>query len=118
MAHTDERTGGFFGVDGNGVPVGWHWNVIRRFTDDDSGASLGEARLPVPFTTEELAQHVSAALVAQAADIESDRVVRAAIAAERDQALADLRASQAETATVQEALHAAQARIAELEPAE
>lgn len=87
MPHTDEKLGLRAGVDVNGVPVGFEWEVLRRFTDD-KGAALGEMRVSVPLTAEELATHISAALVAQAADIAADRVERDRIAAERDAAVA------------------------------
>jgi hypothetical protein len=83
MPYTDEKLGLRAGVDVNGVPVGFTWDVLRRFTDDE-GAPVGESLTSVPVTTAELQQHISAALVAQAADIEADRILRDAIAVERD----------------------------------
>lgn len=83
MPYTDEKIGLRAGVDVNGVPVGFQWDVLRRFTDDE-GAALGETRVQVAVSNEELATHISAALVAQAADIAADRLERDAIAAERD----------------------------------
>lgn len=87
MPHTDVKTGIRAGVDKNEVPVGWQWEVLRTFRDDQ-GAVLGEARVTVPLTAEELSEHVSAALVAQAADIARDSAVR-------DKAVADCKAAEA-----------------------
>jgi hypothetical protein len=94
MYHTDEKTGLRGGVDVNGVPAGMEWRVIRRFFDDND-APLGETITYVSFTSQELTTHLSAALVAQAADIEADRLARdalvaelAAVTAERDALLA------------------------------
>jgi hypothetical protein len=81
MYHTDEKTGLRGGVDVNGVPTGMEWRVIRRFFEE-GGAALGETTTYVPFTSEELATHLSAALVAQAANIEADRLARDALTAE------------------------------------
>jgi hypothetical protein len=83
MYHTDEKTGLRGGVDVNGVPTGMEWQVIRRFFDDND-APLGETVVWVGFTSQELQTHLSAALSAQAANIEADRLARDALAAERD----------------------------------
>lgn len=99
MYHTDEKTGLRGGVDVNGVPTGMEWRVLRRFFDD-GGAPLGETITYVAFTSDELATHLSTALVAQAADIEADRVARDTIVAERDAALAELAAARAERDTL------------------
>jgi hypothetical protein len=81
MYHADEKTGLRGGVDVNGVPTGMEWRVIRRFFEE-GGAVLGETTTYVPFTSEELATHLSSALVAQAADIEADRLAHDALVAE------------------------------------
>lgn len=96
MPYTDEKLGLRAGVDKNGVPVGFHWIVLRRFTDEE-GNALGETRTEVALTNEELETHISAGLVAQAADIEADRLERDALAQE----LADVK-------TERDALAAAQ----------
>lgn len=80
MPYVDTKTGLRAGVDKNEVPVGFHWEVLRQFTDD-AGNVLGESRVTVPLTAEELAQHISAALAAQAADIAEDAQKRAALIA-------------------------------------
>jgi hypothetical protein len=99
MYHTDEKTGLRGGVDVNGVPTGMEWRVVRRFFED-GGAALGETVTYVAFTSEELATHLSAALIAQAADIEADRLARdalvtelAAVKSERDALAAQLASS-------------------------
>lgn len=89
MPHVDEITGGSFGVDKNKVPVGFHWHVLRKFTDD-AGNVLGEARVQVPLSAEELQAHISGALTARDADIAADRAEQDALKAEiqkRDLAL-------------------------------
>lgn len=78
MPYIDTKTGLRAGVDKNEVPVGFHWEVLRQFTDD-AGNVLGESRVTVPLTAEELAAHVSAALAAQASDIAEDARKRAAL---------------------------------------
>jgi hypothetical protein len=78
MPYIDTKTGLRAGVDVNQVPVGFQWDVLRQFTDD-AGNVLGEARVSVPVTSEELAAHISAALAAQAADIAEDAQKRAAL---------------------------------------
>lgn len=100
MPYTDEKIGLRAGVDVNGVPTGFQWDVLRRFTDDE-GNALGETRTSVAVTDEELAAHISAALVAQATDIANFATERnerdaaaaaalAAVAAQRDAAFAEL----------------------------
>jgi hypothetical protein len=78
MPYIDTKTGLRAGVDVNEVPVGFQWEVLRQFTDD-AGNVLGEARVTVPVTAEELATHISGALAAQAADIAEDAQKRAAL---------------------------------------
>ena len=99
MPHTDEKLGLRAGVDGSGVPVGFQWDVLRRFTDD-GGAVLGETRISVPVSAEDLAAHISASLVAQAATIQADGVVRDALVAERDAALRASRLTEVERETL------------------
>lgn len=89
MYHTDEKTGLRGGVDVNGVPTGMEWRVVRRFFED-GGAALGETVTYVAFTSEELATHLSAALAAQAANIEADRLARDALVAELTAVTAEL----------------------------
>lgn len=101
MPYTDVKTGLRAGVDKNGLPVGFLWEVMRTFTGDH-GEPLGEARMTVPLTKEELDQHIGAGLTSRDADIEEDKRVRtqerAAHAAAIEAKNAELTEKQAEIA--------------------
>ena len=124
MPYTDEKLGGAFGVDKNFVPVGFHWNVLRRFTDDE-GKAIGEMRTQVPFTLEELHAHITPALTARDQDIEADRkeadALKAEIAAERQKVIDEKQKADEAVKLAQDALKAAEAafakRVAEHEAA-
>lgn len=109
MPHTDVIESLSAGVDKNGVPVGFEWHVRRTFTDE-TGNVLGETRVTVRLTREELAEHISAALVKQAGDIAQDSIVRDGIASERDEARAQVRQLEADAKRLKQehvsALHA------------
>ena len=88
--------GGFTGVDKNLVPVGWFWTVSRVTTYDDG--TVTTTTLSVPFTADDLTAHVSAALVAQAADIASDAAERDSLKAQLAEKTAALDAAAVQTA--------------------
>jgi hypothetical protein len=70
------------GVDVNGVPTNWVWEVARMVEFDD-GTTLAVPD-SIPFTSEELATHVSAALAAQQDNLAADTAEREALKAQRD----------------------------------
>lgn len=101
MRYEDTKQGGDFGVDKNGVPVGFRWRVLRKVFDDEDKIVI-ENTVYVPFTDEELQAHVAAALTARDADIAQDRAEKDALMAQlaaeakkaedRKTVLADLKA--------------------------
>ena len=70
------------GVDKNEVPTNWVWEVDRFITLDDGTETVAPGF--IPFTSEELAKHVSAALAAQQVDLAADAKVRDGLLVERD----------------------------------
>lgn len=70
------------GCDANEVPTNWVWEVDRFITMDDGSEVVAPGY--IPFTPEELATHVSAALAAQQVNLVADAKVRDDLVVERD----------------------------------
>ena len=108
MQETMVRKGVRAGVDKNGVPTNWYWEVDRMLTFDDGTSAV--MPMSVPFTSEELATHVSAALAAQQTDLAADAAERDALRAERDA----LATAKAQAEAERDALLSEKAALAEV----
>lgn len=97
------------GVDKNGMPTDFVWEVDRIITFDDDTSSIVPA--VIPLTDEELVQHVGEALAKTKVDIEADGVKRAELQEQIAQLGRDLATEKTRVAVLAEKLDAANGKL-------
>lgn len=73
------------------APTAWRWRVVKFFTYAD-GSEAGTKHDEIPATDEEVAEHISAAVLSQARDIAADRAEMDAVKAKLASAVIALNA--------------------------
>ena len=97
----------------NEVPSAWRWRVVKFIRYDDGTDVVPPQSVEVDADPAEVAAHIGAAVVAQAADIAADRVERDAIRADLAAERAAKAAAEGELVSTRDALARKDAEISQ-----